>query len=355
MEGMCMKILIPVILSYLLIAVLLNLFSKKRNKYESDNLEDNQKEKEGKVTDIKCENNEPQMANKEACIIAKKVESELEAKYVMSQNSSESVQVAMAQTRDFEAQKYLLKFPDLSAEALVTICEKPSTFNFESDIVERWFIDAINRTKLTSKQEIRISQKGKNFVMSKALILKKDLSADGLVELCINPGHMNLDSDTVRKWYLDALERIVTSEEHQLKMVASGNFAILRALMLSKNLKGETLAAISESPGSMNLDSEIIWNWFEKAVKRTELTTSQQVRMAEARNFASNRAIILNPNIAYEAFLAICKDTKCFNMKNDTVQRYFRDATRRLLPNLSDKQKIEIAQTKIEGVLKGLM
>lgn len=353
-----MKILIPVILSYLLAVLLLNLFSKKRNKYETDtNLEDNQKEEENQdnVTDKECEKHEFLMAKEEACIIARKVGSELEAKYVMSQNSSESVQVAMAQTRDFEAQKYLLKFPDLSAEALVTICEKPSTFNFESDIVERWFIDAINRTKLTSKQEIRISQKGKNFVMSKALILKKDLSADGLVELCINPGHMNLDSDTVRKWYLDALERIVTSEEHQLKMVASGNFAILRALMLSKNLKGETLAAISESPGSMNLDSEIIWNWFEKAVKRTELTTSQQVRMAEARNFASNRAIILNPNIAYEAFLAICKDTKCFNMKNDTVQRYFRDATRRLLPNLSDKQKIELAQTKIEGVLKGLM
>ncbi len=352
-----MKILIPVVLSYLLIVLLLNLFSKKRNKYEADNLEDNQKEEENpdNITDKEDEKAEYLMANEEACIIAKKVESELEAQYVMSQNSSEAVQIAMAQTKNFEAQKYLLKFPDLSAEALVTICEKPSNFNFENDIVERWFMDALNRTKLTPKQEIRISQKGKNFVISKALILKNDLSADGLVELCRNPGHMNLDSDTVRKWYLDALDRIVPSEEHQLKMVATGNFAILRALMLSKNLKGATLATISESPGSMNLDSEIIWNWFEKAVKRTDLTTSQQVRMAEAKNFASNRAIILNPNIVYEAFLAICKDTKSFNMKNDMVQRYFRDATRRLLPSLSDKQKVELAQTKIEGVLKGLM
>ena len=352
-----MKILIPVVLIYLLIVLLLNLFSKKRNKYEADNLEDNQKEEENpdNITDKEDEKAEYLMANEEACIIAKKVESELEAQYVMSQNSSEAVQIAMAQTKNFEAQKYLLKFPDLSAEALVTICEKPSNFNFENDIVERWFMDALNRTKLTPKQEIRISQKGKNFVISKALILKNDLSADGLVELCRNPGHMNLDSDTVRKWYLDALDRIVPSEEHQLKMVATGNFAILRALMLSKNLKGATLATISESPGSMNLDSEIIWNWFEKAVKRTDLTTSQQVRMAEAKNFASNRAIILNPNIVYEAFLAICKDTKSFNMKNDMVQRYFRDATRRLLPSLSDKQKVELAQTKIEGVLKGLM
>lgn len=319
-----MKILIPVVLSYLLVAVILNLFSKKRNKYEANNIEDNQKEEEIKDN-------------------------------ITEQNLSETVQVAMAETKDFETQKYLLKSPDLSSEALVTICEKPSNFNFENDIVQRWFIDAINRTKLTSKQEIRISQRGKNFVMTKALILKNDLSADGLVELCINPGHMNLDSDTVRKWYFDALERIIPSEEYQLKMVASGNFAILRALMLSKNLKCEALAAISESPGSMNLDNETIWNWFEKAVKRTDLTTSQQVRMAEAKNFASNRAILLNPNIVYEAFLAICKNTKSFNMKNDTVQRYFRDATRRLLPNLSDRQKIELAQTKIEGVLKGLM
>ena len=102
-------------------------------------------------------------------------------------------------------------------------------------------------------------------------------------------------------------------------------------------------------------DCQDVWTWFERATRRTELTVEQQVRMAEANNFASNRAILINPNIVYEALIAVCKNTKNFNMRSDVVQRYFKDATSRLLPKLSDKQKIELAQTKINGVLKGLM
>lgn len=295
------------------------------------------------------------MGEKEASSIAKRVDSELEAKYVMSQNSSEAVQVAMAETENFETQKYLLNSPNLCAEALVVICEKPASFNFENDTVETWFVKAINRTKLTSRQEIRISQNGKRFIMKKALILKDDLSATGLIELCKNPGNLNLDNDTVRRWYLNALNRIETSEKQQLQMVETGNFAILRALLLSKTLKREALVAISESPGTMNTNNETVWEWFENAVKRTELNVNQQVRMAEAKNFASKRAILLNPNIVYEAFLAICKDTRSFNMENDTVKKYFKNATRRLLPTLNDKQKVELTKTKIESVLMGLM
>lgn len=350
------KFLIPVAI-YLLAALLLNFFLKKRNKCESNfDLEENEEEEnQDDVTDNESKKQDFQMAEEEAKIIAQKVDSELEAEYVMSQNSSKEVQVTMAKTKNFEAQKYLLNFKDLCAEALTVICESPSTFNFDSPTVERWFTDAISRTKLTPRQEIRISQNGRKFMMKRALILKKDLSAAGLIELCRNPGSMNLDSDTVRRWYLDAVNRINPSEKQQLKMVESQNFAILRALLLSEYLKGETLATISESPGSMNLDSENVWSWFAKAAKRTELTVEQQVRMAKSNNFAANRAILINPNIVYEALFAVCKNTKHFNMNSDTVQRYFKDATRRLLPNLNDQQKVELAQTKITGVLKGLM
>lgn len=366
MEGMYMKILIPIAI-YLLAALLLTLWSKNRHKYDADldlyedseekqeeDKEQDEEEEQEKVVDER-DKKEQQMGEKEASLIAKKVDSELEAEYVMSQNSSKAVQVAMAETKNFEAQKHLLTSPDLCAEALVAICEKPANFNFENDTVERWFTNAINRTKLTPRQEIRISQNGKKFIMKRALILKDDLSAPGLIELCNNPGNMNLDSDTVRRWYLNAVNRIKPTEKQQLKMVASVNFAILRALLLSKELKAEALAAISESPGTMNTDNEMVWDWFEEAVKRTELTVNQQVRMAEAKNFASKRAILLNPNIVYEAFIALCKNTQSFNMENDRVHGYFKNATRRLLPTLSDQQKVELAQTKIEGVLMGLM
>lgn len=363
-----MKILIPIVI-YLLAALLLTMWSKNRHKYDVDldlheDLDEEQEEErdeeeaeknQEKVVDERSKKEMQQMGEKEASSIAKKVESELEAQYVMSQNSSKAVQVAMAETRNFEAQKHLLNSPDLCAEALVVICEKPANFNFDNDTVEKWFTNAINRTKLNSKQEIRISQNGKRFIMKRALILKDDLSALGLIELCRNPGDMNLDSDNVRRWYLNAVNRVKPSEKQQVKMVETGNFAILRALLLSKELKAEALTAISESPGTMNTDNETVWDWFEEAVKRTELTVNQQVRMAEAKNFASKRAILLGPNLVYEAFLSICNNTKSFNMENEKVQKYFKNATRRLLPTLTDEQKVELAKTKIEGVLLGLM
>lgn len=270
-------------------------------------------------------------------------------------DSLKDVQIAMAESMNFEAQKLLLNSPELCAEALVIICEKPSNFNFDNDIVQKWFIDAINRTKLTSEQEIRISKKGDSFAMKKALILKKDLTTRGLIELCKSPGNMNLDSDNVRDWYLKAVNRTKPSEEEQLEMVKTQNFAILRALLLSKELKPEALVAISKCPGNLNLDNDIVRKWFEDAVQRNELTDEQQVRMVKTNNFAAMRAILLNTNISYKAFLILCQNTKYFNMQSETVQRYFKNATRRLVSNISTAQKVELAKTNVEEVITSLM
>ena len=78
------KFLIPVAI-YLLAALLLNFFLKKRNKCESNfDLEENEEEEnQDDVTDNESKKQDFQMAEEEAKIIAQKVDSELEAEYVM--------------------------------------------------------------------------------------------------------------------------------------------------------------------------------------------------------------------------------------------------------------------------------
>lgn len=346
--------LIP--LSIYLLALLIFKLLSKRNKNKIDfdldeELTEDPKAQEEKQDEIKTEY---KMGTKEAISVARTVDSEMTANYIMAQNWSEEVQVAMAETKNIEAQKFLLNFKELSGEALTVICERPANFNFDSDIVENWFEKAIKRTKLTSKQQIRISRAG-YFIMKKALLLKEDLTSNALVELCYNSGRLNLDSDTVKWWYLNAINRTKPSEKQQLKIVETKKYSFLRALLLSDVLKAETLIAISEDPGNLNTESETVWSWFENAVNKTELSVEQQVRMAKLKNFASKRALLWSKHLVYEAFLVICQNPGTFNMENDTVQKHFRETTKRLLPTLNDEQKAELAKTKIKGVLKGLM
>lgn len=354
-------ILIPLCI-YLLALLIFKLLSKRfKSKIDIDLDDELTEEAEEKTEDLKTSSEqdkiktEYKMGTKEAISVAKTVDSEMTAKYVMSQNWSEEVQIAMAETKNIQAQKFLLNFKELSGETLTVICERPANFNFDSDIVEDWFEKAIKKTKLTSQQQIRISRAG-YFIMKKALLLKEDLTANALVELCQNSGRLNLDSDTVKWWYLNAINRTKPSEKQQLKIVDTKKYTFLRALLLSDVLKAETLIAISERPANLNIDSsEVVWGWFEKAVNKTELSVEQQVRMAKLKNFASKRALLWSKRLSYEAFLAICQNPGTFNMENDTVQMHFRETTKRLLPTLNDEQKAELAKTKIKGVLKGLM
>ena len=100
--------LIP--LSIYLLALLIFKLLSKRNKNKIDfdldeELTEDPKAQEEKQDEIKTEY---KMGTKEAISVARTVDSEMTANYIMTQNWSEEVQVAMAETKNIEAQKFLL-------------------------------------------------------------------------------------------------------------------------------------------------------------------------------------------------------------------------------------------------------
>ncbi len=343
--------IISVIVVYIIAAIILNSFLQKR---KDEEIQTEILVKHKTSIEESKEQDEYTIPDSDAVSLAEGAETELEAQYVLSKNSSEAVQIAMAEARNFKAQCVLIQFPDLCGEALVKLCEYSGRFNFDSPTVDRWFTEAIIRTELTSKQEIRISR-CKEFVMKRALLHRENLTGAGLVELCENSGCLNLDSKTVEIWYQNRINNIDLTEDEQLRIAKTRKFTMHKLLLLSPNLKANTLVEISENSGSLNLDSQNVWRWFEEAAERLELTSQQQVKMIASGNFAAQRAIILKTNIDYKAFLLLCQNTQNFNMKSKVVHNYFENATRRLLPTISDDEKVKLAQTKIEGVIKGLM
>lgn len=368
-----MEILTLIVIAYIIIAVLFNRFLQKRKdskidfeefaKFEteaqskiemSDNESDDNEELEDIREEVEFEDSKAKISIENALLLAKDAETKLQYEYILAQNSSSIVQLEIARKRTFEAQCVLLECPNLCGEALLEICEHSKKFNFDNSTVEKWFSEAIQHTKLTAIQEIRISQCGE-FIMKKALLLRENLTAAGLVELCENSGSLNLENSLVESWYSNKINKIPITEKQQLKIARTKKFTMHKILLLSPKLKGETLVEISQNPGKLNLENTTVWEWFEDAVERIPLTSRQQTQMAETNNFAAQRAILISSKIDYAAFLVICQNTRRFNMKNDTVQKYFEDATRRLLPNLTDEQKVKLAQTKIDGVIKGLM
>ena len=99
--------------------------------------------------------------------------------------------------------------------------------------------------------------------------MKTNLSADGLVAVCENPGSMNLRSDTIQKWFKEAIERTELTAEQEVQIAKLGEFSYNRALLLKTNLSGDGLVAVCEYPGSMNLRSNTIQKWFKEAIERT--------------------------------------------------------------------------------------
>jgi len=124
---------------------------------------------------------------------------------------------------------------------------------------------------------------GDNFDAKESLIQSSELHSDGLIALCTNPEPMNLKSNTVQKWFKEAIERTELTAEQQVQIVKIGEFAYNQALLLSTNLTAEGLVAICENPGTLNLDNDTVQSWFKEAIKRTELTAEQKAQIAKSK------------------------------------------------------------------------
>lgn len=303
-----MIILVPIV-AYLIAAFILNKWMKNRQldeewiPPESDSGNDEPKEecemeKEEEVEDrqeekpTKRKNNEIQTS--QILPFAKSAKTEAETKYVLGQNNSAKVQYTLAKTKVFEVQAHLIQYPYLKSSALVEICENPSNFNFDNSTVQDWFKKAMERTKLKPEQEVRIA-KCKSYTIKLALLRKSDISGDGLVAFC-------------------------------------------------------------ENPGTVNLENENVMDWLNSAVKRAKLTPEHEASIAKTGLYEMQRALFtMRQGLSYEGFLEICRNPKQLKMSSDTVQGWFRKASKRLAPTLTSEQKFELAKTKIQGVLEGLM
>ena len=147
-----------------------------------------------------------------------------------------------------------------------------------------------------------------------------------------------------------------STKEAQIAIAQGDNFEAKESLLKSKNLHSEALIALCNHPEPMNLENEEVQSWFKNAIKRTELTTKQQVQIAKIGNFVYNSALLLRDKLSAEGLLVICQKAEVFNLENEDVQSWFKNAIKRT--ELTAEQKAQIAKSKIKdsaAILKGFM
>ena len=230
-------------------------------------------------------------ANSELLDMAKTADTADGVQYILQQNSSVEVQVAIANSGTYEGQKALLNYSGLTAEALVAICKNPKSLNLISTNVQNWFQSAIERTTLTSEQEVEIANTGK-YAIQKALLLRTNLTGAGLVALCKTPKVFNFSSTNVQSWFQSALERTTLTSEQEVEIANTGEYAIQKALLLRTNLTAEGLIALCKNPKGFNLCSMNVQSWFENAVKRITFTKEQELQLAKTGNARVQKGLI---------------------------------------------------------------
>ena len=67
-------------------------------------------------------------------------------------------QVLIAFGDNFEAKKGLIQSSELHSEGLIALCTNPEPMNLDNDTVQKWFNEAIERTELTADQEVLIAK-----------------------------------------------------------------------------------------------------------------------------------------------------------------------------------------------------
>lgn len=203
-----------------------------------------------------------------------------EIQQTLDQNDS---QVIIALGNNFEAKEGLIKSSELNGDGLIALCTKPEPMNMDHPNIQNYFKKAISRTKLTPKQQVQIAKIGFS-TYSKALLLSNDLSAEGLVEICKNTRIFNLDDPKVQGWFRDAINRTNLTSKQQVKIAEIGRRPVYReALLLSNNLTAEGLIAICEKPRGLDLNSPTVQKMFKNAIQRTELTDAQKVKIAKSK------------------------------------------------------------------------
>ena len=208
-----------------------------------------------------------------------------------------------------------------------------------------FFSNAFERTALTAEQEVLIAKLCEP-AYSYALLSKSDLTGDGLVAVCENPGNINLDNSNIKKLFEDAFERTALTAEQEVLIAKLCEPAYSYALLSKSDLTGDGLVAVCENPGNINLDNYNIRKLFKETFERTTLTTEQEVQIASLGKSTYSYALLSKSDLTSDGFVTVCENPGPLNFENSNIQKWFTNARKRV--SLTEGQKNRIANSKVK-------
>ena len=210
-----------------------------------------------------------------------------------------------------------------------TACGKNNASN---DIIEE-----IQQTLNPNDEQVQIAF-GNDHYAKKTLLLSSRLHSEGLIALCTNPEPLSLDNGVIQDWFKEAFERTELTSEQQVQIAKMGNVIYTKSLLQSTQLTGEGLIAICENPGNLPLD--FVQNLFNEAMERTELTPEQEVKIAKLGKRTYNTALLWRTNLSADGLAAICENPEILPLQNPTFKKMFNEVVERIELNAEKEVKI---------------
>ena len=130
------------------------------------------------------------------------------------------IQIQIVLYGNYEAKESLLQSYELNSNALVALCIYPKPLDLDNKEIRNSFESAIERVELTEEQQIQIIRLNE-YLFTKELLLSPNLTAEALVAICENPEPLNLKNKEVQDWFKAAIERTGLTKEQKSRIVNS--------------------------------------------------------------------------------------------------------------------------------------
>lgn len=130
------------------------------------------------------------------------------------------IQIQIVLYGNLEAKESLLQSSELNSNALVALCIYPEPLNLYNKEIQNSFESAIERVELTEEQQIRIIRLNE-YLFTKELLLSPNLTAEALVSMCETPGPLYLKNKEVQGWFKAAIERTELTKDQKSRIIRS--------------------------------------------------------------------------------------------------------------------------------------
>ena len=156
--------------------------------------------------------------------LSQKAESYQDVYFILEKSDSELMQMELSKVDNPIVQLALLNYENLSANALVNMCENPhKDLNLKTPEIKESFISAITKTDLDKEQELRIA-KVKEYAMQIGILSREKISAETLIQvLTLNNNEfnwvINLENEEVKQHIYNHILKVslTSKQEKQLK------------------------------------------------------------------------------------------------------------------------------------------